>query len=70
VDGAAFGGPVGNAGGFAKFLQDQPRPHSLLFGDATRQLFYAPRHTANAAPVPMTLGWHIGAVDSGIACCY
>jgi CubicO group peptidase (beta-lactamase class C family) len=45
VNGAAFGGLVGNAGGFGKFLQDQLRPHSALFVDATRQLFYTPQRT-------------------------
>ena len=52
---------MGNARGFGKFLQDQLRPHSALLGDTTQQLFYAPQHSKNGMPVPMTLGWHIGA---------
>jgi len=61
VNGAAFGGLVGAARGFGKFLQDQVRPRSALFLDTTRQLFYAPQHIANGSPIAMTLGWHIGA---------
>jgi len=60
VNGAAFGGVVGNAGGFGKFLQDQLRPHSALFGDETHSLFYAAQRTKDGAPIPMTLGWNIG----------
>jgi CubicO group peptidase (beta-lactamase class C family) len=63
VNGAAFGGLVGNARGFGKFLQDQLRPHSALFVDTTQQLFYAPQRTSNGTSVPMTLGWHIGTLD-------
>jgi D-alanyl-D-alanine carboxypeptidase len=60
VNGAAFGGLVGTARGFGRFLQDQLRPHSKLFGDDTRRLFLAPQHTSGGEPVPMTLGWHVG----------
>lgn len=43
VNGAAFGGLVGTARGFGKFLQDQLAAHSRIFNDSTRSLFYAPR---------------------------
>jgi D-alanyl-D-alanine carboxypeptidase len=59
-NGAAFGGLVGTARGFGKFLQDQLRAHSVLFGDATRSLLYAPQRTRDGTPVAMTLGWHTG----------
>ena len=39
VNGAAFGGLVGTARGFGKFLQDQLASHSRLFNDGTRSLF-------------------------------
>ena len=61
-NGPAFGGLVGSATAFARFLQDQLRTHSRLFGDATREAFVEQQHTAAGRPVPMTLGWHIGAV--------
>ncbi|HXY31210.1 MAG TPA: serine hydrolase domain-containing protein [Gemmatimonadaceae bacterium] len=61
VNGAAFGGLVGTVRGFGKFLQDQLRAQSVLFGGTTHGLFYAPQRTTSGASVPMTLGWHIGA---------
>jgi hypothetical protein len=42
VNGPAFGGLAGNAGGFGKFLRDQLQPHSRLLTDSTRALLYAP----------------------------
>jgi CubicO group peptidase (beta-lactamase class C family) len=59
LNGPAFGGLVGTAGGFGKFLQDQLRPHSRLFADPTRELFYTPQRTNQGATVPMSMGWHI-----------
>ncbi len=63
VNGAAFGGMVGNAGGFGKFLQDQLRSRSALFGDETHRSFYTPQRTTDGALIPMTLGWNIGTAD-------
>jgi CubicO group peptidase (beta-lactamase class C family) len=63
LNGLAFGGLVGAASGFGQFLQDQLRARSVLFNDNTRQLFYTQQRTARGSAVPMTLGWHIGAVD-------
>jgi len=67
VNGAAFGGLVGSARGFGKFLQDQLRPDSVLFADTTRDLFFAPQRTRAGTDISTTLGWHIGAVD-GVRC--
>lgn len=62
VNGRAFGGLVGTANGFGKFMEDQLQPHSCLFADSTRELFYAPQRTADGRTAPMTLGWHMGSV--------
>jgi CubicO group peptidase (beta-lactamase class C family) len=62
-DGPAFGGLVGSAVGFAKFLQDQLLAHSRLFDDTTRALFYETQRTRSNRDIPMTLGWHIGSSD-------
>lgn len=63
LNGPAFGGLVGTAKGFGKFLQDQLRPRSALFSELMRSLFYAPQQTTGGTPVAMTLGWHIGDLD-------
>ena len=62
-NGPAFGGLVGTAAGFGKFLQDQLRDRSHLFGEQARALFVEPQRTTRGA-VPMTLGWHIGSIGS------
>lgn len=59
-NGPAFGGLVGTARGFARFLQDQLRESSVLLGRATRRVLYEPQQTGAGAPIAMTLGWHIG----------
>ncbi len=59
-NGAAFGGLVGTAQGFGKFLQDQLRPQSMLFGAGATNAFYTPATTRNGAAIPMTPGWHVG----------
>jgi len=63
VNGPAFGGLVGSARGFGKFLQDQLRPHSVLFKDTGRELFYTQQQVADRTPIAMTLGWHMGSLD-------
>lgn len=60
MNGAAFGGLVGTVGGFARFLQDQLTPKSILFGEEARQLFYERQRTLAGKPIAMTLGWHVG----------
>ena len=62
LNGAAFGGLVGTARGFGRFLQDQLRPRSRLFSNTTRRLLYTPQHIRNGKAIPVTLGWHIGAM--------
>jgi D-alanyl-D-alanine carboxypeptidase len=64
LNGPAFGGLVGTARGFGKFLQDQLRPHSKILDDPTRELFYAPQRTHSGDTIPMSLGWHIKTLSS------
>lgn len=61
-DGPAFGGLVGNARAFGRFLRDQLCEQSVLLGEGTRKLMQA-RQSTTSGPIPMTLGWHIGALD-------
>jgi len=63
LDGPPFGGLVGTASGFSECLQDPLRERSVLFNDTTRHLLYAPQQTVRGAPVPVTLGWHVGDHD-------
>lgn len=63
LNGPSFGGLIGTAGGFSRFLQDQLHPESVLFTSETKQLFETQQQTTSGAFIPMTLGWHIGEVN-------
>jgi D-alanyl-D-alanine carboxypeptidase len=60
LNGPAFGGLVGTARGFSRFLQDQLRSESVLFGPETKRLFVTQQTDGKGRPIPMTPGWHIG----------
>lgn len=60
LNGPAFGGLIGTARAFSKFLQDQLRPKSVLLGDEVKKLFYKQQINNDGGLVNMTLGWHIG----------
>jgi CubicO group peptidase (beta-lactamase class C family) len=60
MNGPAYGGLFGTARGLARFAQDQLRPRSALFGDATRELFMSEQFTRGGKTTPTTLGWHAG----------
>jgi CubicO group peptidase (beta-lactamase class C family) len=68
VNGPAFGGLVGTARAFGRFLSDQLRPRSTMFGERARARFYEPQRTANGRTIAMTLGWNIGSL--GTARCF
>jgi D-alanyl-D-alanine carboxypeptidase len=59
-DGPAFGGLVGTARGFGRFLQDQLRATSALLRAETKRLLETPQTDRAGRPIPMTLGWHLG----------
>lgn len=64
LNGPAFGGLIGTARGFSRFLQDQLRTESALFGLETKRLLESQQTDGVGRPIPMTLGWHIGETDS------
>jgi len=66
LNGPAFGGLIGTARGFSRFLQDQLRAESVLFGLETKHLLETRQTDGAGRPIPMTLGWHIG-VTNGAA---
>jgi D-alanyl-D-alanine carboxypeptidase len=63
VNGPAFGGLVGSAQACSRFLQDQLRESSVLFGRETKQLFYTQQRDRSGEFIQMTPGWHIGALN-------
>lgn len=60
VNGPAFGGLVGSAPAFARFLQDQLGDVSVLLNQEFKELFYAEQRNDLGVAIGMTLGWHIG----------
>jgi D-alanyl-D-alanine carboxypeptidase len=60
MNGPPYGGLFGTARGLARFAQDQLRPRSALFPDATRRLFVSEQRTGGGRAIPTTLGWHAG----------
>jgi D-alanyl-D-alanine carboxypeptidase len=66
MNGAAYGGLLGTARGFCRFLQDQLRPASVLLGPEEKALFFSPQRDAHNRETPTTLGWHRGRLE-GIA---
>jgi D-alanyl-D-alanine carboxypeptidase len=66
LNGPAFGGLVGSAGGIAALLQDQLRPQSILLSTSAKQLLEAPQLTNSGTRIPMTLGWHVCRAEDGL----
>jgi D-alanyl-D-alanine carboxypeptidase len=62
MNGPAYGGLIGTARGFARFLQDQLRLKPILFGADTKALFFSPQQDNHGQEIETTLGWHRGQV--------
>ena len=60
LNGPAFGGLIGSAMAFSKFLQDQLKNKSVLLNQETKKLLYTQQETNDGENIEMTLGWHIG----------
>ena len=60
LNGPAFGGLIGTARGFSRFLQDQLQTESVLFGLATKRLLETRQTDGAGRSIPMTPGWHVG----------
>ncbi len=60
MNGAPYGGLIGTALGFSKFLQDQLQYDSILFNREMKRLFYADQTTSQGQTIETTLGWHRG----------
>ena len=60
MNGPAYGGLMGNARGWSKFLQDQLSDNSKVMSAGVRKLFYETQRTSEGEEIDMTLGWHKG----------
>jgi D-alanyl-D-alanine carboxypeptidase len=60
LNGPAFGGLIGTARGFSRFLQDQLQTESALFALQAKRLLETQQTDAEGRAIPMTLGWHVG----------
>ncbi len=60
LNGPAFGGLIGTARGFSRFLQDQLRTESVVLGRDTKRLLETRQTDGSGRPIPMTPGWHVG----------
>jgi D-alanyl-D-alanine carboxypeptidase len=60
MNGPAYGGLIGTARGFSRFLQDQLQVQSVLFGSETRKLFFSHQKNNYGKDIETTLGWHRG----------
>lgn len=65
VNGPSFGGLVGTARAFGRFLQDQLQTTSVLFATESRRLFESRQADRTGRTIPMTLGWHLGTARNG-----
>lgn len=63
MNGPAYGGVVGTARGYAKFLRDLLQPKSRLLGDEARRRFFSEQRSSSGEVLPTTLGWHRGNLD-------
>lgn len=66
LDGPAFGGLVGTARSFSRFLQDQLRSESVLLRPAGKRLLETAQTDRQGRPIRMTLGWHLGEADGAV----
>ncbi|MHB9028104.1 MAG: serine hydrolase domain-containing protein, partial [Candidatus Latescibacterota bacterium] len=60
MNGPSYGGLIGTARGFSRFLQDQLRAESVLFNPGTKKLFFSLQRTSRGKEIVTTLGWHKG----------
>ena len=66
LNGPAFGGLVGSARGFGRFLRDQLQDRSVLLSIETKRLLEMQQTDSAGRPIPMTLGWHLGKANSTV----
>lgn len=60
MNGPAYGGLIGTARGFSRFLQDQLRAKSVLIGSDSKKLYFSHQKNNKGRDIETTLGWHRG----------
>jgi len=60
MNGPAYGGLIGTARGFSRFLQDQLRVKPVLISSETKKLFFSHQKNNKGQDIITTLGWHRG----------
>lgn len=63
VNGAAYGGLVGTADGFTRYLQALLDPASGLITDASRRVLFTDNVLSGGERSGMALSWHLGDLD-------
>jgi len=63
MNGPSYGGLIGTARGFSRFLMDQLRIKPMLFSVATKKLFFSVQRNNMGQVIETTLGWHRGRVS-------
>lgn len=63
INGTPYGGLIGTANGFMKYLQELLKPHSNLISEDFKQLLFRENRTNNNQPTGMCLSWYTGQLN-------
>lgn len=63
VNGASYGGLIGTANAFVKYLQELLKPETPLLSEAYKRLLFKENFTADNQPTGMCLAWFKGKLD-------
>ena len=64
LNGPAFGGAIGSARAFSRILQSLLSDKSVLLGSNVKQHLFSQEKNNSGKEIDMTLGWHIGVLNS------
>ena len=63
VNGAPYGGLIGTADAYVRYVQELLKPDSALLSPEYKRLLFVENHTANGKPTGMCLSWYTGVLD-------
>jgi CubicO group peptidase (beta-lactamase class C family)/pimeloyl-ACP methyl ester carboxylesterase len=64
VNGASFGGLIGNSVGLSKFLMELLNQKNVLLTEASKELLFQKSSLANGEKINMSLGWFYGEINN------